>query len=340
MENQRDQFSDAAEQLCPALRAVLQRVPEAIQEDAQEIRLRIGGPVTICTSGRLYYVTGDGVTGDDSDRRILRATRQHLADTLAVMCSYSVYSHQNELSAGFISLRGGHRAGVCGTAVLDGKNIASLRDIASINLRIGRQIIGCSAAIFETVGAQIDRGLLLAGEPSSGKTTLLRDIIRTLSCQGRRIAVVDERGEIGAVYQGECGNDLGPNCDVLNGYPKAAGILHALRGLSPEWIVCDELGGEEDEAAVEQGVHAGATFIATIHAGRRLDLMKKAAVQRLLATGAFKTVALLENRHRPGKIHEIYKAGDLLDPDNRNTFPGDGRDGAWLHRIEPPRPAG
>ena len=340
MENYSARFLEAAEHLCPALRAVLSGIPKSIQGEAQEIRLRIGGPVTVCTPERIYYVTGGGVTGAYEDRRIIRATRQNLTDTLAVMCSYSLYTHQNELSAGFISLRGGHRAGVCGTAVSEGKNITALRDIASINLRIGQQIIGCASALFGEAAEKIDKGLLLAGAPSSGKTTLLRDIVRTLSCQGRRVAVIDERGEIGAVYRGERGNDLGPNCDLLNGYPKAQGILHALRGLSPEWIVCDELGGAEDEAAVEQGLHAGVAFIAAVHAGGRLDLVKKTAAQRLLATGAFETVALLKDRHSPGKIHEIYKAGDLLDSDNRRTFPGDGRDGNWLYRIQPSRPAG
>lgn len=333
-------FVSAAMNICPRIQKALLHVPGQVMDDTQEIRLRINEPVSVCCYNNIYDLEEKGVSPQRTSTHPVVATRGDIADTVALMCSYSVYSHQNEINDGYLSLRGGHRAGLCGTAVVTKGAITGVRDINSINLRVGRQLIGCADTLMSRMSHRVEEGFLLAGAPSSGKTTLLRDIIRTLSLSGRRIAVVDERGEIGAVYQGERFNSLGPNCDLMTGYPKNLGILHAIRSLSPEFIVCDELGGKDDLVAIEQGLHSGVTFIATVHAGRRQELLQKKQIQTLLRTGAFETVILLESRRTPGKIQDIYKVGELLDTDNRRNFSGDSWNGDWIYSVQSNRPTG
>ena len=333
-------FVSAAMNICPRIRAALLRVPECVMEGTQEIRLRMGEPVCVCCYDALYDLEEKGVSLQRASMHPVLANRADIADTIALMCAYSVHSHQNEINDGYLSLRGGHRAGLCGTAVVTKGEITGVRDINAINLRVGRPLIGCADALMDRLSHRVERGFLLAGAPSSGKTTLLRDTIRTLSLSGRRVAVVDERGEIGAAYQGERFHALGPNCDLMTGYPKNLGVLHAIRSLSPEFIVCDELGGKDDLLAIEQGLHSGVTFVATVHAGQKRELMQKRQIQALLHTGAFETVVLLESRRTPGKIQDIYKVGELLDADNRHTFSGDGRNRNGIHPVQSNRPTG
>ena len=149
--------------------------------------------------------------------------------------------------------------------------------------------------------------MLLAGAPSSGKTTLLRDLARVLGTAGRRTVVLDERFELLAD-----GFDLGTCTDVLQGYPKREGLSHALRCLSPEYILCDEL-GENDFEAVKAAAFSGVSLIATVHAGSAQELSSRALCRRLLALGAFQTGALLSGRQNPAICAEILRAGDLLE---------------------------
>lgn len=146
---------------------------------------------------------------------------------------------------------------------------------------------------------------------------LLRDLARQLSagggCGSLRVAVVDEREEIAAVYEGVAQNDLGYNCDVLSGYPKGEAILSALRSLSPEVIICDEAGGMEEVQAIEAGVNAGVKFIASIHASTKEDLLHRPQARRLLETGAFDRVVMLAGGGLPGRISQIYRAEELID---------------------------
>ncbi len=234
----------------------------------------------------------------------MTASQRSLYDTFRRLCDYSVYSRQDEIRNGFITVRGGHRVGLCGTAACENGRITTLNDISSMNVRIARQVFGVSE---ELIGHlyPLEGGILIAGVPSSGKTTLLRDLARSLSlgigCHIMRTAVIDERGELSGTYAGTAYNDMGLS-DVLNGYPKGEGIMHAIRAMSPQVIICDELGTEEDCRAVAQGCHAGAAVIASIHAASYEELLCRRQARALLQTGAFATVVMLESSDHPCKI--------------------------------------
>ena len=125
---------------------------------------------------------------------------------------------------------------------------------------------------------------------------MLRDAAAEISDRLlKKVTIIDERGEIAAVSGGVPQNNVGINTDVLDGYRKADGILQALRTLSPELIVCDEIGGEADLRAVEAGLNAGVAFAAAIHAGSREELLRKRDVTAMLKNGGFETVVFLQS---------------------------------------------
>lgn len=312
-----NRFDQAAHGVCERLRSLLVKLPVQIKNDAQEIRLRAGKPVSVCCSKSTYFISQNGTPVCFLKEGLALSDRIDLEESFRNICCYSVYSHQHEIKNGYITMRGGHRAGICGTAVQNAGGVGGVRDISSINIRVARQIDGAADELFEKLGNKLNGGVLLAGPPSSGKTTLLRDMARQLAGGVRgdmkKVAVIDERGELAGTHQGFAQNDLGFCCDVLDGYPKGEGILQAIRSLSPEIIICDEMGGQADIAAVEEGLNAGVIMVASIHAGCIEELKRRKQAVRLLETGAFLNIVMLGDRSSPGKITGIYTAGEWDD---------------------------
>lgn len=301
------QSFDSAASYCGELKYLLEKLPESKKATVQEIRLRSGKPLTLTDGKITMFVSNDSKILYTAGENAVRVTQRNIYDTFKSLCSYSVYSRQNEIKSGYITVKGGHRVGLCGTAVVKDGEVTAINDISSLNIRIARQIFGASEELFEKAYSE-GGGILIAGLPSSGKTTVLRDMAYRLSlgidCHVMRTAVIDERGELSGTYGGTAENDLGL-CDVLNGYPKGEGIIQAIRSLSPQVIICDEVGTESDAAAISAGANAGADIIATIHAGSYDELLRRKQARRLLETGAFKTVVILESADRPGKVSEV-----------------------------------
>ncbi len=311
MAERQDSFSEAADLLCEELKKVVLSSSEAKRGTIQEIRLRAGKPLTLTDGTASVFLDHSGrILYSVSEKAVCVSSRQ-VFETFRRLCGYSVYSVEHELKNGFLTVRGGHRVGICGTAVVSGEEVTAVSDISSLNIRIAREVTGAANELIRRL-YPFRGGILLVGAPSSGKTTMLRDLARQISlgenCRMLRTVVIDERGELSGTYHGTAYNDLGL-CDILNGYPKGQGVMHAIRGLSPQAIVCDEVGTEEDCRMISEGFHTGAMMICSIHAPDYESLMLRPQARKLLQTGAFSKIVMLENSDRPCNVSEIREVG-------------------------------
>ena len=297
--------------LSPPVKRFLEPHMDFIAQSATDIRLRLNRPLTISARDGVYFPSNDGGLLQALPDKAVIITKADLIDRFNRICRYSVYSVQNEIINGFVTVSGGHRAGVCGTAVVDSGKIVNVRDISSINLRIAREVKGCADKLISQI-ENMQNGVLICGEPCSGKTTILRDLARYISeKENKNISLIDERGELAAPVCGVNQNDVGL-CDVFCGYPKHKAVEQALRCMSPEYIICDEIGTAEDLKAVESCVNSGVSVIAALHAKNKSELLGKPNAVKLLKTGAFGTVVFLKSRQNAGEISSVETAGDLL----------------------------
>ena len=295
-----DAFRCAVSALGEEARRLLGPVSEQEMALAGELRLRVGAPAVLSLPDGVKTLGTSPVTRSQMDSMVLS------------LCGHSIYSHQHEIAAGFISLPGGHRAGVCGRAVVSDGKVTAVRDIGSICLRIARDYRGCAGELADRLFSGGLCSAVIAGAPSSGKTTLLRDMACILAdgiC-GRRmqVALVDERGEFSAGS-----GRIFSRCDILTGYPKSEGIIDALRSLSPDVIICDELGGESDISAVESGINAGVHILCSMHAGTADELAKRPQTAALIKTGGFRRFVLLSGRDKPGSIARILDSEEVYE---------------------------
>lgn len=302
-----DSFNSATAILSSEIKDILSLLPDSIKSTAHEIRLRAEKPLALSDGSTTMFVTDKGRILYSMSENAFKVSRRSIDETFKAICNYSVYSYSNEIKNGYITVRGGHRVGLCGTAVLKDGKVSAINDISSLNIRIARQIFGVSEDIIHRL-YPFDGGILIVGTPSSGKTTILKDLAYRLSlgigCRIMRTVLIDERGELSGTYGGIACNDIGL-CDVLNGYPKGEGIIQAIRALSPQIIICDEVGTDEDVISIAQGFNAGATIIATIHASSYEELMHRTQSAKLLQTGAFSTVIILSSSDHPCKISQV-----------------------------------
>lgn len=274
----------------------LNSMPPQQLRETDEIRLRIGRPVTLTHNGG-YRIVGSG--------RIV--TRQDIETVTARAFRNSLHSSAEQLCAGFVTYENGCRVGITGTAAVENGEVVNVRQISSLCIRIPREVKGCGAEIFGRYLGRTPSSLLLCGAPSSGKTTYLRDITRL--CGGRyRTALIDERGELAAVSFGLPENDVGLLTDVFDRYPRGAAVRTAVRVMSPQVIVCDEIGSREDIDDLTYAMNSGVQLIATCHCGSLEELNAKPNISTLIKAGVFDHIVLLEDR----TVARMMSASELL----------------------------
>ena len=293
----------------PDLRGLLGKIPLEFDK-LLEIRLRVNGPLIVIEDNEEYMIGIDGGICTCIDEAYI-VTARDIRETMALVSDYSVYAYEDDIRQGFITIKGGHRVGIAGKIVLEGTVIRTIQYISFMNIRLAHQIKGCADKVMPYI---FEKGrichTLIVSPPCFGKTTLLRDMIRQVSERekGMSIGVVDERSEIAACYLGVPQNDLGIRADVLDGCPKAKGMLMLLRSMSPQLIAVDEIGSREDMEAIEYVIHCGCKLLATVHGNSVDDLMQKPVLGKLVKARIFERYIVLSNREEIGHIEAVYNA--------------------------------
>ena len=277
----------------------------------EEIRMRAGRPLIVSDYTGDYIVGVDGSISRDAGFIV---KPEHIATTISMMSENSVYAYQDEIKNGYITLKGGHRVGICGRAVLEGRFVKNIKDISGLNIRICREIKGCSMKIMPYIFDNDKKVLntLIVSPPSCGKTTFLRDIAKNISnglpdagIRGMKVCIVDERSEIAACFKGVPQCDVGIRTDVLDACPKAIGMAMVLRSMSPQVIITEEIGCTGDSEAVMKVINAGVKIITSAHGYSVTELKSRMEVLNLLKQDVFERVIVLDNTEGPGTIKEI-----------------------------------
>lgn len=296
------------------LRCLLEAADSSVLQMVAEIRVRSGQPFLLTAPGRDYYISEDGAITDEAERAYF-CTTEDVAQVVRAVCRNSFYALEEELRRGYITLEGGHRIGLAGQAVVERGEVKALKNFSSVNIRLAREIKYSADKLLPHLFDEKGRlkNMLLVAPPCCGKTTLLRDIIRSLSrggkaFRGMQVGVVDERSEIAACKDGCITNDLGWRVDVLDGCPKACGMLMLIRTMAPQVIVTDEIGRAEDVAALEEALHAGVRVIASVHGETMEDLLRRPHVRTLVEASYFDCYVFLANHPSVGTIREILPA--------------------------------
>jgi stage III sporulation protein AA len=290
-------YREAAAVLPVKLRKAAMTLPEEQQCRAEELRLRVGQPLTVLLpEGEILL--GESVKAED----------------LEVLCNiateFSRYAAAETLREGYLAVKGGFRIGLCGTAVMkDGVN-TNLKNFSSVSVRIAREHTGIAEELAKRLFCDGDfQNTLILSPPGAGKTTLLRDLVRSLSAGvepygPRRVSLIDERGEVAVMYRGEPQMDVGPYTDVLDACPKALGIPMVLRAMNPQIIAVDEITAYQDIKAMSLAVGCGVRLLATIHAADLAELQEKPLYRTLMEERIF-TFAVWISKAETERIYRV-----------------------------------
>ncbi len=293
-------FVQAVQALPLRLRQEALSLPEGDRARAEELRLRAGWPMTAVLPEGERPLGGPPGEGRELEQLVEIASRASLHTVL------------DQVRRGYLTFEGGHRIGLCGTAALREGEIHALRAISSANLRIARQVKGAAAPVLDGLcpGGRLADTLILA-PPGLGKTTLLRDLIRSVSegegCTPLRVSLADERGEVAAMYNGRPQLEVGRRTDVAEGCPKAQGLMLLLRAMNPQVLAVDEITAPEDVGALITAAGCGVTLLATAHGEGRAGLERRPLYRPLLDEGLFRFLVRIrrEGERRIYTIEEL-----------------------------------
>ena len=296
------------------------RIEERVSfEEVTEIRLRTGLPISIVTTEESYFLQKQEGCGEREKQEYWILSPEELKIIFEKLSQYSVFAYKEEIGEGYITLKGGHRAGLCGKYYYDGIEKPQIKNISSINLRVAREVKNCALPIVPWLfeGEEFCHTLLISA-PGCGKTTYLRDLIRLLSdgtgsISGKNVSVVDERSEIGNRTRMGEGFYLGKRTDLLDHCPKAEGMLMLLRTMTPEILAADEIGGKEDMKALAYVRNCGCKLLMTIHGSSLQDLFFRPVVGKYLKQFPFERYIYLEKGKKAERRIRIYaKQGEEL----------------------------
>jgi stage III sporulation protein AA len=274
-------------------------------DEASEIRLITGKPFALRYPDGDYYLTSKSLLGR-SPQGAVKVNNDHISEILERVTKSSLYSVQDEIRNGYITIEGGHRIGISGRAVTNDGKIEFVRNISALNIRIANEIKGIAQPLLSSVirGGQVLNTLIIS-PPCAGKTTLLRDLTRCISDKGFVVGVADERCEISAMNGCRSVFDLGLRTVVMENCLKSDGIIMLLRSMSPEVIVTDELGTSSDAQAVSEAMNSGVAVIVSVHGSDYEQIKNKRIVCDI--ADRFDVIIVLSKRNGPGTVEEVIR---------------------------------
>ncbi|MFC0014790.1 MULTISPECIES: stage III sporulation protein AA [Allobacillus] len=284
---------------------IASKIKESVSEkdlkELEEIRLRVHRPTEVVLTSKSIVIRSIQLTQEESKRFLARISQ------------HSVYRLEEELKKGFITLQGGHRIGLSGSVNVQDGSVKAISHVSSFNIRVAKAVIGSAQMISPLIMDNQSNVLntLIVGPPKTGKTTILRDIIRQISdaengFRHHRVGLIDERNEIAATLNGIPQHPVGNRTDVMSDCPKAEGILMMIRSMSPEVIVVDEIGHEKDTRGLLEAIYAGVKLICTVHGDSIEDVQKRPSIQTLIRERAIERFVFLDRLSKPGTVKSVY----------------------------------
>ena len=231
-----------------------------------EIRLRKDFPIKININGMFYYLTNDGASLLKTNAII--CDENLIKEIIRNLTENSFYAFNDNIKQGFITSKSGIRVGIAGECVISDNKISTIKNITSLVIRLPHEIKGASNSIYNKIinNNSIYNSLILS-PPFCGKTTILKDLARKINYNfNKNILIIDERGEFSSIK--------GENIDVIKYGNKSFAFNYALRSLSPEIVITDELCGEEDWTFINKAISSGVKVLASIHSNS-VDNLKK-----------------------------------------------------------------
>jgi stage III sporulation protein AA len=277
----------------------ISKIPPSQKEELEEIRIRIDRPIEITMKGAPMFLS-----------YIIR--QEDAFNLLNKISQFSIYTLEEELKRGYITVSGGHRIGLAGKVILEDGKVKAIRDIASFNIRIAKEKIGIAEKIIPFIFNHSWMHTMIVGPPQTGKTTLLRDIARIISSGNQekgisayKVGIVDERSEIAGCVHGIPQMTFGHRLDVLDACPKAEGMMMMIRSMSPDVLVVDEIGRMEDAESIQEAVHAGIKLIMTTHGTSLEEAKNRPSLKSIIDQNIFQRFIVLSRAHGPGTITHI-----------------------------------
>lgn len=254
----------------------------------EEIRLRVGRPI--------HLVMPEG----EIPLQHTRVIREDLEFVLDRATEFSRYTAEETMRCGFLTAEGGYRIGLCGTVLSSENGSERIRDVSSLAIRIPRLREDIARPLLPRLlreGCVVST--LILSPPGGGKTTMLRDLVRLISdgsefTEPMRVSLVDERGEIAAMYRGYPQLTVGSQTDVMDACPKALAIPMLLRAMTPQVIAVDEIALRSDVDALCAASNCGVVLLATAHATCVEELSERPVLCELLERGIFERALVVE----------------------------------------------
>lgn len=264
----------------------------------QEIRIRIERPIELIFDQKTLWLRESCPTKQDG---------QFIMNQLS---EFSLYRLEEELKQGYITVQGGHRVGLAGKVNTSNGQVKAIKDITSYNIRIAKQKKGVADPYVRHLFRERYLNTLIIGAPQTGKTTLLRDISRLIASgwgnvSPAKVGIVDERSEIAGCIAGIPQHDIGIRSDVLDGCPKAEGMMMLIRSMSPEVIVVDEIGSLQDVSALQEAIHAGVSIVCTAHGHSLTDIKSRSSFSSLFSEKVFDRFIILQQTSAKDKVKQI-----------------------------------